>query len=488
MQVYPVNLLLKNKRCLIVGGGKVAARKVDNLLEIGADITVIAQEPCKHICNYSDTGVISLFERNFDFDDLNGFYLIYIATSDRALNLKIAKEAQNRHILFCLVDRNWHESDFITPAVVRRDNIVVSVSTGGIACRKSRLIKDNIARHIDMIEQTQLLVIGTDFHYLIHEKRAPFHLTGDSIHRTAEKILTLSGVHEFTILNTCNRIEIILAVAISQPLLEMLKMILGFNTLKESEFYTHSGYEAFEHLCLVTAGIFSQTPGENHITSQFKEAFRFSATHNYGGYLMQSLHDSVIYVARELRNNLIAGYSVVELEVLVAESIEKYAEINLDSESELNILILGTGKMGRALISVLNKKNYNITWCYNSKIPESTVAEQVEIKHLSDIKELILKADIVVSALSVEHLILTYEICQGISDNLLMIDLGIPPNIDSDVIKVSGISLITLNDLKSHSLSNLETQLIEPGKEIIETHRKVYEKFKKSFINGHQGQ
>ena len=488
MQVYPVNLLLKNKRCLIVGGGKVAARKVDNLLEIGADVTVIAQEPCTNICKRNDAGLIFLFERKFEFSDLDGFYLVYIATSDRALNLKIAEESQNRHILYCLVDCNWHESDFITPAVVRRDNIIVSVSTGGIACRKSRLIKDNIARHIEMIEQTQLLVIGTDFHYLSHEQRAPFHITGKGFHSIAEKILTLSSVHEFTILNTCNRVEIILAAAISQPLLEMLKMISGFNTLAENEFYICRGYEAFEHLCLVTAGIFSQTPGENHITSQFKEAFQFSVEHHYGGYLMQSLHDSVIYVARELRNSLIAGYSVIELEVLVAKAIKNYTESMHFSTSELNILILGTGKMGSALISVLNKKNYNITWCYNSRIPELSDVEKVEVKPLSDIDELILKADVVISALSVEHFILTYEMCQGILNNLLMIDLGIPPNIDTEVSKVSVVSLITLNDLKSQSLSNIETQLIEPAKEIVDTHRKIYEKFKKSFINGHQGQ
>jgi precorrin-2 dehydrogenase/sirohydrochlorin ferrochelatase len=488
VKVYPVNLLLENKKCLIIGGGKVAARKVDNLLEAGTEITVIANEICSHIRNYAQSGLIKLLERDFEFSDLDEAFLVYIATSDRALNLNIAAESSKRKLLFCLVDRNWNQSDFITPAVVRRDNITVSVSTGGIACRKSRLIKDNIARHIEMIEQTELLVIGTDFHHLSNEKRSPFHLNGEAFYCAADKIMTLSGVHEFIVLNTCNRIEIILTVAVSKPLLEMLKMILGFNKLSDDEFYIYEGYDAFEHLSLTAAGIFSQTPGENHITAQFKEAFRLAANHNYAGYLMQNLHDSVMHTAKDLRTNLISDYSVVEIEELADAFIKNYIEKHLNSKKKFKILILGTGKMGQALMSILAQKSYEITWCYHSRKPELDFKENIsiELKPIKDIKSLIQNSDIVLSALSSDKTVLTYDMCCNISHKLLMIDLGIPPNIDVNIKSIPLMSLINLGDLKDNSHSNIEKLLIEPGRKMVATHRNIYEKFKNSFINGHQ--
>jgi len=141
MDIYPVNLLLKNRKCLLVGGGKVALRKVENLIPSGAEISVIATSISDKLKELSKKNNIKLFEREFIDSDLDGIFLIYLATSDRGLNYKIAKLAEERNILTCMVDANWRKGGFITPASVSTKDITVTVSTKGTDCIKSRLIK-----------------------------------------------------------------------------------------------------------------------------------------------------------------------------------------------------------------------------------------------------------------------------------------------------------------------------------------------------------
>ena len=148
MNSYPINLLLEKRKCLIAGGGKVAARKLEQLLHAGADIKVIGKKISDKIKKSAESNAFELRERSFKESDLDNIFLIYIATDDRRLNLDILKKAEERGILSCLVDRNWRNGSFITPANIKHKEVSVAVSTQGINCRKSRLIKENLARGI----------------------------------------------------------------------------------------------------------------------------------------------------------------------------------------------------------------------------------------------------------------------------------------------------------------------------------------------------
>jgi len=89
MNTFPVNLLLKSRKCLLVGGGKVASRKLLKLLDSGAEIMVIAPECSGQIRALAAEGRIELHQRSFQDSDLDGAFLVYAATDDHALNLKI---------------------------------------------------------------------------------------------------------------------------------------------------------------------------------------------------------------------------------------------------------------------------------------------------------------------------------------------------------------------------------------------------------------
>ena len=114
--------------------------------------------------------------------------------------------------------------------------------------------------------------------------------------------MQLWGIHEFLLLNTCNRVEIIAVVASETAENGILPHSMGFSSLKESKYYIKTGEKAFEHLCLVTAGMLSQTPGENHITAQIKEALETAKTRKWAGNMLQEWISSALFISKEIKN------------------------------------------------------------------------------------------------------------------------------------------------------------------------------------------
>lgn len=146
MRLFPVNINLQNKRCLVIGGGQVALRKIENLLEYEAVITVVSPRVEKGIETKAQHGLITWHKRNFAEDDLNGAFLVFIATDDRSVNHYIGQLCNRQGILVNAVD-DPPNCDFYVPSVIRRGSLVVSVSTEG----KSPLYAQKLRRHLDGI-------------------------------------------------------------------------------------------------------------------------------------------------------------------------------------------------------------------------------------------------------------------------------------------------------------------------------------------------
>ncbi len=480
MKTYPVNLLLKNKRCLIVGGGKVAARKLPALLKSGALVTVVDPVPAAKIKLAAEKGSIALYERKFVETDLDGVSLVYAATNDRDLNLSIIKMAENRNILICSVDANWSRGAFITPASVNHNNITIAVSSQGAACRKTRLIKDNLARHIDSIENTGLMVIGTDHNFAGLERRQDIHLCGERMDKAGKRIMALWGVQDFMLLNTCNRIEAVIAGHNDETLGEMIKMILKLEKLEPEEYYVKSDFEAFRHMCLLASGLLSQTPGENHITSQFKESFNYARKKKWAGSLLKALNDSVLHAAKHIRTDIIPMLKVFEIEELVMAFLKS----RMKSLKGSRVLLAGTGVVGRALKDILIKEGCIVDWLYHSHKPACSDG-QVGIASLDMMIEKLPEADIIISAMSSEKPVISMDMARVLKPGVGLIDLGSPRNIAHGL-----TGLVDMEDLKHwHRKNNCDMAVVfEKADRIIDEHKEIYEKFKKSFINGRQGQ
>ncbi len=127
---YPVLLNLEGKEVVIVGGGRVAERKVNSLVESGAKVVVISPEVTRAIEGLSDRGKILLRRREFLPSDLDGAWLVISATDDPFTQKQVFKEASGRR-LFCNVVDQPELCSFIVPSVVRRGSLCISISTGG---------------------------------------------------------------------------------------------------------------------------------------------------------------------------------------------------------------------------------------------------------------------------------------------------------------------------------------------------------------------
>jgi precorrin-2 dehydrogenase / sirohydrochlorin ferrochelatase len=128
--LFPVFLKLKGKRCLVVGGGKVAYRKILDLLDCGADITAVAEDPNPECTEIAEQGKLTLLIRRFRPEDIEGISLVFAATGDDLVNVEISDLARSKGILANVVD-DPEKCDFFSGSVVKRGHLQIAISTGG---------------------------------------------------------------------------------------------------------------------------------------------------------------------------------------------------------------------------------------------------------------------------------------------------------------------------------------------------------------------
>ena len=379
--VLPVSLLLHRRPCLVVGGGKIASVKIRHLLAAEAVLTVVCSEAGEDVRACADSGELVLKEKGFEQSDLDGFFLVYAATSDPDVNARVNSLCRERGILCCVVDGSWPEGDFLTPAVIRSNGLSLAVSTGGRSCRRSRIMKEHLKTTLHEASSADLLIIGTSHQQLNLARREPFHLADERLESFAAFISRLRGVHEFMILNTCNRVELVALVSDDRILEQIICDRMGFSPLGEDEFYLHRGRKAFFHLSELCAGLLSQTPGENHIVAQLKEASAAAADRGWSSLVLRQWIDTTLHVSRHIRKATTPLLRQVELEDLCVEYLDRNAD------PELPVLIVGTGMVGRELKERFIEKGHSILWCYNRNIPEIPGDEDVTLIPLSDLDQ-----------------------------------------------------------------------------------------------------
>ena len=143
MHHFPAFIKLDQQPCLVVGGGDVAFRKINLLLDSGANVVVLAPGISKSIARLLLSGQLSHLRKIFEASDIQGFRLIIAATSDAAVNQHIFTSAEAAGVLVNVVD-NPGSSRFIFPAIVDRSPITIAISSGGHAPVLARLLRQKI--------------------------------------------------------------------------------------------------------------------------------------------------------------------------------------------------------------------------------------------------------------------------------------------------------------------------------------------------------
>ncbi|MGO9677601.1 MAG: bifunctional precorrin-2 dehydrogenase/sirohydrochlorin ferrochelatase [Candidatus Sulfotelmatobacter sp.] len=164
-------LKLEGKRCLVVGAGKVGEPKIGSLIDTGACIHVIALAAAETVHEWARAGKITLELRAFAPEDLDGTFLAVVATASSDLNESIYRQAQRRGVLCNVVDVPEY-CDFYYPAVVRRGDLHIAISTSGQSPSLAQRIRQQLERQfgpgyakwVAELGATRKLVLASDLH------------------------------------------------------------------------------------------------------------------------------------------------------------------------------------------------------------------------------------------------------------------------------------------------------------------------------------
>ncbi len=142
---YPVNLILEGRRCLVVGGGRVAERKVAALLESKAAVTLISPDLTFQLKQWASQGCLIHCAKQFESGDAAGYLLVMCATDSPDVNKQVAREAKKSGVLVNVADTPAL-CDFILPARLQRGSLSIAVSTGGQSPAMARELRNELAK------------------------------------------------------------------------------------------------------------------------------------------------------------------------------------------------------------------------------------------------------------------------------------------------------------------------------------------------------
>jgi len=142
VKYYPAFLNLHGKKVIVVGGGKVAERKVLTLVKAGATVKVISPTITNNLQKLREKGIIKYIARNYRKGDAKNAFIVFAATSSARINTEIAKEAE---YLVNVVD-NPEECNFIVPSIIRRGSLTIGISTGGASPAAAKVIRKEIEK------------------------------------------------------------------------------------------------------------------------------------------------------------------------------------------------------------------------------------------------------------------------------------------------------------------------------------------------------
>jgi precorrin-2 dehydrogenase / sirohydrochlorin ferrochelatase len=144
---YPVYIQLHDQPCVVIGGGKIAEGKVEGLLAADARVTIISPDLTPRLQELAEQGKIKYISRTYHPGDLTGAFLVISATDQREINHHVWEEASANRQLVNVVDDTLH-CNFIAPAILRKGDLTIAISTAGKAPALAVRLKEQLQEEI----------------------------------------------------------------------------------------------------------------------------------------------------------------------------------------------------------------------------------------------------------------------------------------------------------------------------------------------------
>jgi precorrin-2 dehydrogenase/sirohydrochlorin ferrochelatase len=222
MGYYPVFLDVHDKKALVIGGGLVAERKVETLLDYGASVFIVSRELTSRLKELVEEKKIQYAGPEFHENRLEEIFLVIAATDDAMLNHRVSLSAQERGLLINAVDQP-EDCNFIVPSIVRRGDLQVAISTSGKSPALARKIREEMELRFGEEYEKLLLVMG-----IIREMILSRGLPQEQNKRIFEKIIE-SDILDAISGKDRERIETILKSALGNEFewIPVLERVLG---------------------------------------------------------------------------------------------------------------------------------------------------------------------------------------------------------------------------------------------------------------------
>ena len=172
MKYYPINIDIRNRNCLVVGGGSVGTRKVMTLADCGALVTVVSPDVTEQLLDFANKGSITLKNRPYQTSDLDGMFLVISTTNNEELNHQISSDAKRRKVLCNIADRP-EECNFILPSIVSRGDLVITISTSGKSPALAKKLRIDLEKKFGEEYAEFLQLMGAIREKLLSKKDQP---------------------------------------------------------------------------------------------------------------------------------------------------------------------------------------------------------------------------------------------------------------------------------------------------------------------------
>lgn len=321
----------------------------------------------------------------------------------------------------------------------------------------------------DLLKHQIFYCIGISYKKADAEIRGKFSLDND----TKTQLLLQAkaqNIESLIVTSTCNRTEI---YGFANHPYQLIKLICE-NTIGTVEEFQEVGFvfknqEAITHLFRVATGLDSQILGDFEIISQLKNSFKDSKKHNLINTFLDRLINSAIQASKKIKNETEISSGATSVSFASVQYIMK----NVADIGNKNILLFGTGKIGRNTCENLVKhtKNKHITLINRTKDKAEKLAGKLNliVKDYADLHLELRKADVVVVATGAQNPTIDKAIL-NLKKPLLILDLSIPKNVHENVADLAGVTLIHMDNLSVMTDETLERrkQYIPAAEAIIE--------------------
>ena len=485
--MLPLSFFIDGKEVLVVGGGKIATRKVRNLLAADGCVKVVSPDISADLQGLVASGCVNWEERRFKAADVSGMLLAFAATDDPAVNRQVLNACHEAGVICSSVDHAWPDGDFLTPATYRQDGLVVSVTSGGQSCRRSRTIRDALARHVQALGNANLFILGISHDQLAVKDLESYFLSESARQDLGEMLNRILGIHEFLILQTCNRLEVWGVGVLDAPARSLLLALLKFDRLERTQYYIKQGFDAFVHTALVVSGFLSQSLGENQIVSQVKKALINADEACWARGIVKEWVSHSLHISKAIRT--------ATSDFVIQDETEDACIRYLDGVGVLGgddgLLLVGSGMLGKSIAEKLIGLNIPFHWCYHSKHPEldGEQGDGVTLLPFDALAECFEKVQTIICATSADEYIIRKDHASFFSSDkhLLIVDLAVPRNVDPLIVDVlPDVALVDIGGLKSDNKKDAvdAQKAVAVAGKIVEDRKGLYEEIVNSLKNG----